>query len=173
MRNVQRGFTLIELMIVVAIIGILSAIAIPEYRDYTARGQVSEAFFLMDGFKTPLTELITTTRMFAIDQTGVSGVPGITSGDFVQSIQTSNLSLVASFKTVGVSSRLLTNTGTPTSVHMFYNPNSGAWTCANGDSSADDQTPPESFTNDSPPVTAVAQPGANQIPKNVLPTACS
>jgi type IV pilus assembly protein PilA len=52
-KKIQSGFTLIELMIVVAIIGILAAIAIPAYSDYTARGQASEAFDLMDGLKTP------------------------------------------------------------------------------------------------------------------------
>jgi type IV pilus assembly protein PilA len=55
---VQKGFTLIELMIVVAIIGILAAIAIPAYSDYTARAQASEAFALLDGYKTPVTEAI-------------------------------------------------------------------------------------------------------------------
>ncbi len=49
--NAQKGFTLIELMIVVAIIGILAAIAIPAYQDYTARAQASEAFVLLDGIK--------------------------------------------------------------------------------------------------------------------------
>ena len=52
----QQGFTLIELMIVVAIIGILAAVAIPSYRDYTARAQMSEALSLMSGFKTGLAE---------------------------------------------------------------------------------------------------------------------
>ena len=56
MKAIQKGFTLIELMIVVAIIGILAAIALPAYQDYTARAQVSEALVLADGQKGAVTE---------------------------------------------------------------------------------------------------------------------
>jgi type IV pilus assembly protein PilA len=56
LKKVQQGFTLIELMIVVAIIGILAAIAIPAYQDYTAKAQASEAFVMMDGIKTTIAD---------------------------------------------------------------------------------------------------------------------
>jgi len=55
-KKVQQGFTLIELMIVVAIIGILAAIAIPAYQNYTIRAQVTEGLNLADGWKTAIAE---------------------------------------------------------------------------------------------------------------------
>ena len=55
-RQLQKGFTLIELMIVVAIIGILAAVALPAYQDYTVRARVSEALALASGAKTSVAE---------------------------------------------------------------------------------------------------------------------
>lgn len=56
MKAIQKGFSLIELMIVIAILGILAVIALPAYQDYTARAQVSEAILLMEGQKSAVVE---------------------------------------------------------------------------------------------------------------------
>ena len=82
----QQGFTLIELMIVIAIIGILAAVAIPAYQDYTARSQVSEGFVLADGLKTVLTEGLNNTGVWP--NNGQQSVPLETSltGKYVSKI---------------------------------------------------------------------------------------
>jgi type IV pilus assembly protein PilA len=66
LKQVQKGFTLIELMIVIAIIGILAAIAIPAYQNYTIRAQVTEGLTLADGWKTAIAEYYANTGNWPI-----------------------------------------------------------------------------------------------------------
>ena len=62
MKTIQKGFTLIELMIVVAIIGILAAVALPAYQDYTVRAKVSEVMLAASSAKVPVAEFFQTYR---------------------------------------------------------------------------------------------------------------
>jgi type IV pilus assembly protein PilA len=73
MRSIQKGFTLIELMIVVAIIGILAAIAIPAYQDYTVRSQVTEGLNLAAAVKAGVSETFANTGTWPADLTAAGG----------------------------------------------------------------------------------------------------
>ena len=134
MKKVQQGFTLIELMIVVAIIGILAAVAIPAYQDYTAKAQASEAYVLLSGLKTPLTELASSSgTTAACDITKYTSavtigksVAQMVAADFVAAGAAPNdtCSMTATFNATGVNSKIQGK-----KVLMLYNGGTGAWTC--------------------------------------------
>ena len=88
MKSVQKGFTLIELMIVVAIIGILAAIAIPAYQDYTIRAQVTEGLNLASDLKASIGEVYADTGTGADIDSGSMGIPASNykTGKYVTSI---------------------------------------------------------------------------------------
>ena len=85
MKAIQKGFTLIELMIVIAIIGILAVVALPAYQDYTARAQVSEALTLAEGQKSAVTEYRSDRGAWPTSN-AMAGVASSISGKYVASV---------------------------------------------------------------------------------------
>lgn len=151
-RSMQKGFTLIELMIVVAIIGILAAVALPAYQDYTARAQASEGMTLLGGLKVPTAEALSNNVLAIACSTDAAvaddpatalvdeSVPAgalneannvVLTGKYVNTITAAvvagppaQCALTATFRTSGVSNKLSGAT-----MIFTYTPDNGNWTC--------------------------------------------
>ncbi|HEZ3570258.1 TPA: pilin [Neisseria meningitidis] len=107
MNTLQKGFTLIELMIVIAIVGILAAVALPAYQDYTARAQVSEAILLAEGQKSAVTEYYLNHGEWPGDNSsaGVATSSEI-KGKYVKSVEVKNGVVTATMLSSGVNKEI-------------------------------------------------------------------
>ena len=147
MKAIQKGFSLIELMIVIEILGILAVIALPAYQDYTARAQVSEAILLMEGQKSAVVEYYADKGKWPASNTeaGIAAAADIT-GKYVEKVEvggdgvitakmkSNNVNKEIAGKTVSLTPHATTATAsaTPGTTASANANGSFTWTCAPG-----------------------------------------
>ncbi len=131
MNKIQKGFTLIELMIVVAIIGILAAIAIPAYQDYTIRAQVTEGLSLAADLKAAVAESVANTGEWPVDEIALGLVEGDKLGKYVGDVDVDMGTIVITYAGTasGGSANAILDTLT-LSLKPWLSPNGDvAWVC--------------------------------------------
>jgi type IV pilus assembly protein PilA len=158
-KQAQKGFTLIELMIVVAIIGILAAIAIPAYQNYTIRAQVTEGLNLADGWKTQAAEYFANNGTFPTTAQVQASGQAQSSGKYVSSIA-SDLGAITVTYGSQANSKILNNTLV---LNAYVNQNSDiVWVCGTA------AIP----TGATVPNGSTIAAGASPIAAQYLPTSC-
>ncbi|HEZ6519769.1 TPA: pilin [Neisseria meningitidis] len=162
MNTLQKGFTLIELMIVIAIVGILAAVALPAYQDYTARAQVSEAILLAEGQKSAVTEYYLNHGKWPGNNTsaGVATSSKI-KGKYVEKVEVANGVITAEMKSSGVNKEIQ---GKKLSLWAKRQAGSVKWFCGQP------VTRDDTATDDG--VTADAAANGKKIDTKHLPSTC-
>ncbi len=131
MNKGQQGFTLIELMIVVAIIGILAAVAIPAYQDYTIRSQVSEGMSLTSGVKTAVSEFVQTNGAYPSNNAN-AGIATTITGNYVSSVTNASGVITVTYSNTGSQSANAQINGKTMVLSAFTSAGSVQWTCKAG-----------------------------------------
>ncbi|HGG7859106.1 TPA: pilin [Neisseria meningitidis] len=159
MNTLQKGFTLIELMIVIAIVGILAAVALPAYQDYTARAQVSEAILLAEGQKSAVTEYYLNHGIWPGDNSsaGVATSSEI-KGKYVEKVEVAKGVITATMLSTGVNKEIQ---GKKLSLWAKRQAGSVKWFCGQ---------PVQRNATASDDV--VAKTGTNKIDTKHLPSTC-
>ena len=131
MNKGQQGFTLIELMIVVAIIGILAAVAIPAYQDYITRSQVSEASALTGGLKAPLSEYGADKGAWPSGLVGPTATPsaGQLNATLIGKYGTVATTIGGSYPTGTVTFTMTTGMASGDTFQMVTNDGGASWAC--------------------------------------------
>ena len=167
MKSVQKGFTLIELMIVIAIIGILAAIAIPAYQNYTIRAQVTEGLSLASGLKTDIEQYYSDsgnwpTSLKSMSSQGVSAV----TGKYVSSVTVSNGTIEVHYGP-NASSYINKSGANVLAIEPVLDQNHDIiWVCGNA------AVPASTITTDGAGQTSTAATGTTTVSNTYLPSSC-